>query len=78
MRDGATTGCLPWPCQVSEARPWAGEHHRLFPAQPHSWQKRGLPLESDMHTQEMRKRHLLLSYKLEADGWAWRNQAVTF
>lgn len=23
-----------------------------------------------MHTQEMRKRHLLLSYKLEADGWA--------
>lgn len=24
----------------------------------------------DMHTQEMRKRHLLLSYKLEADGWA--------
>ena len=24
----------------------------------------------DMHTQEMRKRHLLLSYKLEAGGWA--------
>lgn len=47
--------------------------------QPHGWREEQPAFWNlAVRTQEMQKRHLLPSYKLEVGGWGVRHRAVTF